>query len=107
VPQALERLRALGHRRVALSRYFLGPGRLPRLMQQQAETVGGVEIVVSEHLGVTPALAALVLERYDEARTGDVRMNCDACLYRIPYAGLETAVGAPQAPHTHPGDAPV
>jgi len=107
VPQALERLRALGHRRVALSRYFLGPGRLPRLVQQQAETVQGVEVVVSEHLGVAPALATLVLERYDEARTGDVRINCDACLYRRPYAGLETAVGAPQTPHTHPDDLPL
>lgn len=104
VPQALERLRALGHRRVAVSRYFLGPGRLPRLAGQQASAVPGVQAVVSQHLGVTEALAALVLLRYEEARTGDLRMNCDACLYRVPYAGLEYAVGAPASPHTHPDD---
>jgi sirohydrochlorin cobaltochelatase len=31
-------------------------------------------------------------------------MNCDACLYRIPFPGREASVGAPQVPHTHPDD---
>ena len=38
-------------------------------------------------------------------RAGDIRMNCDACLYRVPFRGHERAVGAPQVPHTHPDDA--
>ena len=105
VPEALGRLRALGHRRVAVSRYFLGPGRLPRLVRTQADTVEGVQVLVSEHLGASAELAGLLLERYDEARTGDVRMNCDACLYRIALPSRESAVGAPQEPHSHPDDA--
>lgn len=104
VPEALRRLKSLGHRRVALSRYFLGPGRLPRLAQTQAASVDGVDVVVSRHLGATPELAGLLLERYDEARAGDVRMNCDACLYRVALPGRESAVGAPQRPHDHPDD---
>ena len=104
VQQALERLRAGGARRVALSRYFLGPGYLPRLVATQAAEVSGLEIVVSEPLGVSAGLAGLLLGRYDEARAGDIRMNCDTCLYRTPYAGLGGAVGAPQAPHAHPDD---
>ncbi len=104
LPEALERLQALGHRRVAVSRYFLGPGRLPRLVPVQAAQVPGVEAVVSEPLGVSEELAALLLERYDEARAGDIRMNCDACLYRLPLPGREAAVGAPQRPHSHPDD---
>jgi sirohydrochlorin cobaltochelatase len=104
VPQALERLRAEGHAKVALARYFLGPGYLPRQVAVRAATVEALETVVSEPLGAAPELSALLLERYDEARTGDIRMNCDACLYRISSPGLEASVGAPQVPHTHPDD---
>jgi sirohydrochlorin cobaltochelatase len=104
VPQALERLRAQGVSRVALSRFFLGPGYLPRQLEAQAATVADVKVVLSEPLGVSDGLATLVLGRFDEARAGDIRMNCDACMYRIAYPGLEAAVGAPQVPHSHPDD---
>lgn len=103
VPQALARLRAQGWRKVGLARYFLGPGHLPAQVPVQAAEVG-VEVVVSEPLGASEGLATLVLGRFDEARTGDLRMNCDACLYRVPYQGLERLVGAPQVPHAHPDD---
>ena len=105
VPEALERLRRLGCPRVAVARYFLGPGRLPRLVEQQARSVAGLEVVVSAPVGVTDGVAGLLLDRYDEARTGDVRMNCDACLYRVALPGREGAVGAAQQPHDHPDDA--
>jgi sirohydrochlorin cobaltochelatase len=102
VPEALDRLRSLGFARLAVARYFLGPGRLPDAVARAAAAVDGV--VVSEPLGAAEEIAALVLERYDEALGGDIRMNCDACLYRIPFRGREDAVGAPQLPHTHPDD---
>ena len=104
VAQALERLRAQGVRRLAMARYFLGPGYLPRQALLQAAEVAGVEVVASEPLGASPELASLVLERYDEARTQDIRMNCDACLYRIALPGRAGDVGAPQVPHRHPED---
>ena len=105
VGEALERLRRLGHQRVAIARYFLGPGRLPRLVERAAREVPGLEVVVSAPLGVSDPLARLLLERYDEARGGDLRMNCDMCLYRVPLPGREDAVGQVQEPHTHPDDA--
>jgi sirohydrochlorin cobaltochelatase len=105
VPEALERLRRLGHTRVSMARYFLGPGYLPRLVVTQAASVEGVEVVASAPLGVSDALAGLLLDRYDEALAGDIRMNCDVCLYRVPLPGREDAVGAAQEPHTHPDDA--
>ena len=40
-PEALERLRRLGHERVAVARYFLGPGRLPRLVDARPRGVAG------------------------------------------------------------------
>ena len=103
VVEALSRLRAQGVRRAALSRYFLGPGYLPRRAEELAAEVD-LEVVVSEPLGPSEGLASLVLGRFDEARAGDIRMNCDACLYRVAYPGLELSVGAPQVPHTHPDD---
>ena len=105
VVEALERLQRLGHERVAVSRYFLGPGRLPRLVERAAREVAGLEVVVTASLGVSDPLARLLLERYDEARAGDLRMNCDVCLYRVPLPGREDAVGQVQEPHTHPDDA--
>ena len=101
VPEALERLRLLGSARIAVARYFLGPGHLPRLVERQAAPY---DVVLSDVLGASDELAALVLERYDEALGATIRMNCDACLYRIPFPGREDAVGAPQVPHTHPDD---
>ena len=106
VPEALARLRALGQDRVAVARYFLGPGRLPRLVERQAREVEGVDVVVSAPLGVSDDLSSLLLLRYDEVLHGDLRMNCDVCLYRVPMPGREAAVGAVQEPHEHPDDPP-
>jgi len=106
VAEALGRLQRLGYARAAVARYFLGPGFLPRLVERQADSVAGLETVVSAPLGVSDELAALVAQRYDEALGGDIRMNCDACLYRVPLPGRESSVGAPQLPHTHPDDEP-
>lgn len=103
VPDALERLVCLGFRRVAVASYFLGPGRLPTSVARVVSAYD-IEAVVAEPLGVADELARLVLERYDEAIVGDVRMNCDACLYRLAMPGREHLVGAPQVPHTHPDD---
>ena len=105
VVEALSRLRAQGATRVSLARYFLGPGFLPNLVEKQARTVDGLEVVVSDSLGASSDLAGLLADRFDEVLGGDIRMNCDACLYRTPLPGREGSVGAPQEPHTHPDDA--
>jgi sirohydrochlorin cobaltochelatase len=49
-------------------------------------------------------LADLVLERYAEAVGGDIRMNCDTCMYRVALPGFDHRVGQPQRPHYHPAD---
>lgn len=106
VPEALGRLRAQGFVRVSVARYFLGPGYLPQLVEREARSVAGLTVVVSAPLGATDDLASLLLGRYDEVLTGDLRMNCDVCLYRVPLPGREAAVGAVQVPHAHPDDPP-
>jgi sirohydrochlorin cobaltochelatase len=107
VPEALERLRALGATRVSVARYFLGPGRLPSAVAAAAAAVEGLTVTVAEPLGVSDGLAGLLLGRFDEVLMGDIRMNCDVCLYRIAMPGREAAVGAPQEPHSHPDDPPL
>lgn len=104
VPEALERLASQGVTRVSVARYFLGPGRLPRMVERQARSVAGLDVVVAAPLGASDALAGLVAARLDEALTEDIRMNCDACLYRVALPGRAASVGAPQQPHTHPDD---
>jgi sirohydrochlorin cobaltochelatase len=104
VPEALAKLVRLGHTSASVASYFLGPGFLPRLVERQAHAVDGLEVVVSAPLGVSDGLASLVARRYDEALGNDLRMNCDACLYRVALPGREASVGAPQLPHTHPDD---
>ncbi|MGH3900999.1 MAG: CbiX/SirB N-terminal domain-containing protein [Pseudonocardiaceae bacterium] len=109
VAEALERLRLLGVATAVVAPFFLFPGVLRN--QIYAEAAGWaqdhpeVEVRGAAHLGPDPRLARLVLQRYREARHGDVRMNCDLCAYRVQLPGYESKVGTPisLAPH---GDGP-
>jgi sirohydrochlorin cobaltochelatase len=95
-----------GARRIVVARYFLFPGVLPDRVAEQAARYAaahpGLEIAVADVLGDCDELAALVCERYHEALSGDIRMNCDMCVYRIAMPGFEHRVGEPQHPHDHP-----
>ncbi|MEU8823452.1 CbiX/SirB N-terminal domain-containing protein [Streptomyces sp. NPDC048636] len=63
VPDALRALAALGHERVAVASYFTAPGRFAR---QCAEAAPGA---AAAPLGAHPAVARLVLHRYEQALT--------------------------------------
>lgn len=109
VPAALDRARRLGARRIVVAPYFLFPGVLPsRVVSQTAEFAAahpGLDVRTAGLLGDCDELAGLVLERYDEALAGDIRMNCDTCAYRVALPGYTGKVGLPQTPHHHPGEA--
>jgi sirohydrochlorin cobaltochelatase len=113
VAEGLERCRLLcaglsGARRIVVARYFLFPGVLPDRVAEQAAAYAaahpGLDIRCADVLGDCDEIAALVYERYTEALSGDIRMNCDVCVYRIAMPGFEHRVGAPQRPHHHPHD---
>ncbi|ETK37075.1 sirohydrochlorin chelatase [Microbispora sp. ATCC PTA-5024] len=108
VPDALERARLLGARRIVVLPYFLFNGVLPaRTAEQALAWAAGrpeVDVRCADVIGPAPALADLALERYREALRGDIRMNCDTCVYRVSLPGHEHRVGAPQQPHDHPDD---
>jgi len=108
VTEGLERCRLLGARRIVVARYFLFPGVLPDRVAEQAAVYAAahpeLSIRCADVLGDCDEIAALVYERYHEALAGDIRMNCDVCMYRIAMPGFEHRVGAPQRPHDHPHD---
>ncbi|MFD0314861.1 sirohydrochlorin chelatase [Streptomyces flavalbus] len=62
VPEAVAALRARGHRRVAIASYFTAPGRFATESAQASPTLAAAP------LGPHPAMAHLILHRYDEAR---------------------------------------
>lgn len=108
VPAALERARRLGAQRIVVLPYFLFSGILPTRVGAQAQTWAAehpeLDVRIAGVIGASEQLADLVLERAREAREGDIRMNCDTCLYRIAMPGREQMVGAEQHPHDHPDD---
>jgi sirohydrochlorin cobaltochelatase len=108
VAEGLERCRLLGARRIVVARYFLFPGVLPDRVADQAAAYAAahpeLDIACTDVLGDCDEIAALVWERYREALAGDIRMNCDVCVYRIAMPGFEHRVGEPQHPHDHPHD---
>jgi sirohydrochlorin cobaltochelatase len=109
VPEGLERCRRLGARHIVVARYFLFPGVLPDRVAGQAAGFAaahpGLDVRTTEVLGDCDEVAGLVAERYREALAGDIRMNCDTCMYRIALPGFADRVGASQHPHDHPHDA--
>ena len=106
VPAALDRCRRLGATRIAVVPYFLFTGVLVERIRTQSEAWAAaypdLDVRHGPHLGADPRIAALLLERYREALAGDVRMNCDLCVYRTALPGYEHRVGAPTgATHDH------
>ncbi|WP_200261194.1 sirohydrochlorin chelatase [Streptomyces sp. HSG2] len=108
VPGGLERCARLGARRIVVLPYFLFTGILPERVRRQtgewAAERTGIEVRSADVIGPEPELLDLVWERYEEAVAGDLRMNCDSCVYRIALPGFEDKVGMPQRPHFHPDD---
>jgi sirohydrochlorin cobaltochelatase len=116
VPAGLERCRLLLGAaedeaqlgRIIVLPYFLFSGVLPDRVLAQTEVYAAehpeLDVRSAGVIGDCDGLADLVVERYAEAIAGDIRMNCDTCIYRIAMPGFEDRVGAPQLPHHHPDD---
>lgn len=66
VPAAVAALRAGGARRIAVGSWFLAPGRIPDRVAGLA-TAEVTDALLADPLGPDPAIAELVLDRYDAA----------------------------------------
>lgn len=99
VPDALDRMARLGHRRIAVFSWFLATGKLiARACDQIADftSATGVEVIDAGYFGPDPALVPVIGQRRDEAIAGDHRTNCDTCSYRAEWPGLADRVGQPR-----------
>ena len=108
VTTGLDRLRRLGAKKIAVFSYFLFTGVLEERIREQSARFAaenpGVEVAYAGYFGPHELVADLVLERYEEALRGDIRMNCDVCVHRVALPGFEEKVGAPATPHYHPDE---
>ncbi|MBV9012518.1 MAG: ATP-binding cassette domain-containing protein [Pseudonocardiales bacterium] len=109
VSGTLERLRLLGAATLVVAPFFLFPGVLLNRIYAEAASWAqqhpSLEVRRAGPLGPDARLTRLILERYREARAGDVRMNCDLCVYRVQLPGYESKVGLPISLTPH-GDGP-
>ncbi|MGH8900644.1 MAG: sirohydrochlorin chelatase [Egibacteraceae bacterium] len=98
-PEAvLRRVAAAGARRAVIFSWSLLAGLLEQRVAgaaAQAAVALALEVVEAGRFGPDPLLADAVVDRYQEALQGDVRMNCDLCAYRVPLPGLEARIAAP------------
>jgi sirohydrochlorin cobaltochelatase len=108
VSDGLERLKRLGVRKIVVFSYFLFTGVLEERIRRQSEEFAdrnrGVSVSYAGYLGPHGRIADLVVQRYQEAIDGDIRMNCDVCVHRVALPGFEEKVGAPATPHYHPDE---
>ena len=108
VAEGLDRLKRLGARKIAVFSYFLFAGVLEERIRHQSQEFAaenpGVAISYAGYFGAHEKVADLVLDRYEEAVRGDIRMNCDVCVHRVALPGFEEKVGAPATPHYHPDE---
>jgi sirohydrochlorin cobaltochelatase len=108
VAAGLERLKRLGARRIAVFSYFLFTGVLEERIRWQSEEFAAANpdlpVSYTGYFGPHEKVVDLLLERYQEAVRGDIRMNCDVCVHRVALPGFEEKVGAPATPHYHPDE---
>lgn len=108
VAAGLDRCRRLGAKRIVVFSYFLFTGVLEERIREQSEAFAAenpeVEVRYAGYFGPHERVADLLIERYEEALQGDIRMNCDVCVHRVALPGFEEKVGAPATPHYHPDE---
>ena len=96
VPDGLDVFARLGHRQMAVAFWFLCSGALvQRARDDVAAFAGrtGVTVVDAGYFGPDERLAAIVVDRYRQAQTGDrPAVNCDLCAYRAAWPGKESRV---------------
>jgi sirohydrochlorin cobaltochelatase len=96
----LRKIAAAGATRVVVFSWSLLAGLLEQRIWDAVDQVGaelGLDIAKAGRFGPDPKVAEALVQRYHEALEGDIRANCDVCVYRIPFPGREERQGAPSA----------
>ncbi|UNL83819.1 sirohydrochlorin chelatase [Priestia koreensis] len=86
VAQGIERCVKLGAKRIIILPYFLFTGilikRLEGMVEQFNNQSNGTVVSLAGYFGFHEKLETILLDRAHEALEGEVKMNCDTCVYR-------------------------
>ncbi len=96
----LRRIAAAGAARAVVFSWSLLAGKLEQRIWEAVDQVGdetGLSIAKAGRFGPDDRVADAVVQRYHEALEGDIRANCDVCVYRVAFPGKEARQGAPSA----------
>ncbi|RBW67889.1 sirohydrochlorin chelatase [Bacillus taeanensis] len=87
IKEGVERCVKLGAKKIVILPYFLFTGILIKRLENMIETFEqehpGIEFKLAGYFGFHPRLQTIIKDRIKEALQGDVKMNCDTCVYRI------------------------
>jgi sirohydrochlorin cobaltochelatase len=87
VDEGVDRCVRLGVRNVVILPYFLFTGVLIKRMEGMLETFRDrfpdTQFSMADYFGFHPFLKNVFKDRIDEVLTGEVKMNCDTCMYRL------------------------
>ncbi len=105
VAPCLDKVAALGFRRVIVFPYFLFSGilidRIYGFTDAAAARHPAIRFAKAAYLGDHPAVIDTFEERVTEILDGKAVMNCGLCKYRTQMLGFEAEVGAAQESHHH------
>ncbi|MES3516041.1 MAG: CbiX/SirB N-terminal domain-containing protein [Natronomonas sp.] len=103
-PLLLETLHTVAKRRpdaIAVVPYMLGDGVLTERIRERTREFDDdypyVAAAAGDPLGTDERLLAVLADRFEEARSGDVSMSCDTCKYKVEMEGFEDEAGGARA----------
>ncbi|WEG15842.1 sirohydrochlorin chelatase [Alkalihalophilus pseudofirmus] len=87
IKEGVERCIRLGAKRVVILPYFLFTGilikRLEKMVKEFEQEYPGISFNLAGYFGFHSRLQTIIKDRIEEALQGEVKMNCDTCIYRI------------------------
>lgn len=87
IKEGVERCVKLGAKRIVILPYFLFTGilikRLENMIEEFQQEFPEVEFKLAGYFGFHSRLKTIIKDRIQEALQGEVKMNCDTCVYRI------------------------
>jgi sirohydrochlorin cobaltochelatase len=87
IKEGVERCIKLGAKKIIILPYFLFTGilikRLEMMIEEFKQEHKGIEFKLAGYFGFHSRLKNIINDRIQEALQGDVKMNCDTCMYRI------------------------
>ncbi|OLS39381.1 sirohydrochlorin chelatase [Alkalihalophilus pseudofirmus] len=87
IKEGVERCIKLGAKRVVILPYFLFTGilikRLEKMVKEFEQEYQGISFNLAGYFGFHSRLQTIIKDRIEEALQGEVKMNCDTCIYRI------------------------